>query len=290
MDKNRPQDVEDLRRIYKYNAIDLKDVPPPVQRPKVIARDGYIFMILLYPMFDAETREVRATEVDFFISANRLVTVNGDGFEPLVQMFNRCKSSSDVRSCMSGDITQFLYALLNEMSASTFPLLMNISKELDAIEERMFQDYEKNLIQALLQLKTNIADIRRALQPHERMIHKLMQAAPGYFPLHMLRDYFDELADHAKEIWETLEVQRETVDALHETNQSLIDFRINEIIKTLTIFSVIILPLTLLAGVFGMNVPAMPIVSHPQAFWILLGLMVMGAVGMLGYFKYRKWI
>ena len=80
------------------------------------------------------------------------------------------------------------------------------------------------------------------------------------------------------------------MDALHSTNQSLIDFRINEIIKTLTIFSVIVFPLTLIAAIFGMNAANMPIVGSPYGFWIILGLMASGTICMLFYFKRRKWL
>ncbi len=278
-----------LRKAYRFSELDLAEVPPPVQRPKVVSRDGYIFMILLYPYYDKKIRDVRTTEVDFFISENRLVTVNADGYPPLAELFRHCSRSSS-HTCMSGDITQLLYTVLNEMTAAVFPMLLHINTDLDSLENRLFKEHQKGMIQELLQLKTNIATIRRTMQGHESVIHSLMHIAPGYFPLHRLPDYFDELAAHAKEIWETLDVQKDTADALHDTNRSLIDFRTNEIIKTLTIISVMMFPLTLMAGVFGMNVPAMPIVSLPHAFWIILGLMCLGVAGMLIIFKKKRWI
>ncbi|MEN9558228.1 MAG: hypothetical protein RL141_597 [Candidatus Parcubacteria bacterium] len=289
VNRNHVADMDALRRKYRYSPLDLKEVLPPLQRPKVVARDAYAFMILHYPIYDPGTKDVRATEIDFFISEHHLVTVNVDGYAPLQRIFRDCADARKENVCMQGDITQLLYALLSEMTNDVFSMLVHVNNDLDAIEKRMFAEFERNLIQEILRVKTNIANIRKAIQAHQTVIRNLMREAPRYFPLHHLQDYFDELVDHTKEIWETLEVQRDSADALHQTNQSLIDFRINEIIKTLTIFSVIVFPLTLMAAVFGMNAH-LPIVDHPYGFWIIIGLMAVGTIGMLGYFKYRKWL
>lgn len=289
--RNRPNDVEELRRRYRFHPLDLRDIPPPMQRPKLVARDGYVFMILLYPIFDRKSRQIRTTEVDFFISRDRLVTVNVDGYEPLKKLFESCRAAgANRKACLSGDITQLLYALLNAMLLSVFPMLVHINADLDDIEKRLFAEFEQNLIQELLRVKTNVVNIRKAMQAHKSVIRKLTETAAGFFPINRLKDYFNELVDHTKDIWDTLQIQKDTVDALHGTNQSLIDFRINEIIKTLTIFSVIVFPLTLLAAIFGMNAKAMPFVDDPNGFFIILGIMVVSGAGMLAYFKYRKWL
>lgn len=290
VNRNRPEEMRELRARYRYSPLDLKEVLPPLQRPKVIARDGYIFLILLYPLFDRKTREIRATEVDFFISPERLVTVNVDGYEPLTSLFQACRRSGKTHSCLSGDITQLLYAVLNDLLTSVFPMLLHVNADLDAIETRLFADFEKNLIQELLRVKTNIVNIRKTMQAHQAVIQRFMKIAPQYLSINVLDEYLNELAEQAKEIWETLEIQKETVDALHQTNQSLIDFRINEIIKTLTIFSVIVFPLTLVASIFGMNTAVTPLVTDPNGFWLILGLMGLGMTTMLLYFKHRKWI
>src|SRR3989338_7403827 len=259
--RNAPDDINELRRRYRYHPLDLRDILPPVQRPKVVARDGYVFMILLFPIFDRKLRQIRATEVDFFVSPERLITVNVDGYEPLKGLFESClQGSSQRRICLSGDVSQLLYAVLNDMLMSVFPMLVHINTDLDSIEKRMFTQYEKNLIQELLRIKMNVVNVRKAMQGHRHTIQCLVETAPAFLPIHRLRDYFDELVDHTKEIWETL-----------------------------PIISVIVFPLTLMAAIFGMNVENMPIVSHPQSFWIILALMAAGSGGMLFYFKYRKW-
>jgi magnesium transporter len=288
--KNGSNEINELRRKYHFHPLDLKDIQPPIQRPKVVARDGYIFMILLYPFFDRKTRVIKTTEVDFFISQDRIVTVNTDAYPPLKDLFDACRTNGPERQvCVSGDVSQTLYAILNNMLVSEFPMLVHINADLDDVDGKLFNGFEKNLIEELLRIKTNVVNVRKVMQGHGAVIRRLISIAPGYFHINKLRDYFDELMDHTKEIWETLEIQKDTVDAIHETNTSLINFRTNEVMKTLTIFSVIILPLTLITTLFGFILPQ-PLSSHPGSLLLIIGLMAVTALGMLGYFKYRKWL
>jgi magnesium transporter len=290
VNKNRPKEMNELRRIYHYSAHDLKEILPPLQRPKVVDRQGYIFLILLYPVFDRATRDIRPTEVDFFISDDRLVTVNVDGFAPLARLFRECESSGSGHACLTGGVTHLLRTLLSNMTASIFPMLVHISNDLDAIERRLFDADQRGLIRELLRIKTNIAAIRKAIQGHETALTTLLHTLPNEPSTQALRRSSDELLMQLKDIWGTLELEKETDDALHETHQSLIDNRTNAIIKTLTIFSVTLLPLTLIVGIFGMNVPHMPLVENAHGFWIVLGIIALTGLGMFGYFKYKKWL
>lgn len=281
---NDVKTTEALRRRFHFDPIDLRDMRPPLQRPKLVVRDGYLFMILLYPAYHKKSGQVETIEIDFFIQKDLLVTVNAGGNKKLEQLFT---SASEEKH---SDIGHLLYRILDTLLEQTFPMVVDLSDQIDSIEKRMFRDFEKNLIQELLRVKMNIVAVRKAIQGHKMVIRQLIQASEGRFPIHRLEAYFNRLVEHTKELWDTLEIQHETINALHETNASLIDFRINEIMKTLTIFSVIVFPLTLLAAIFGMNAVNMPIVEHPYGFWIIIVLMAVGTFGMLLIFKRKRWI
>ena len=292
VNRNQAAEIAELRSRYRYHPMDLKEVLPPLQRAKVLSRDGYIFMILLYPIYDKAQHEIKVTEVDFFISPKRLVTVNMEGYPPLISLFHKCKNARTAHVCMQGDVMQLMHALLRDMLEYIFPMLVQINADLDRVEEQLFTNFDKTLIQELLRIKTNIANIRKAMQPHQTVLRNLIKTAPLHFPAYQLtiNDHLEGLAEHAQEVWDTLESQKGMVDTLHETHKSLIDFRINEIIKTLTIFSVIILPISAVAGIFGMNAVAMPLVDHASGFWIIIGMVTLLSGGMLVYFKLRKWL
>jgi magnesium transporter len=271
--------------------LDLRDIQPPIQRPKVVVRDGYLFMILLYPVFDRTTKEIHVSEVDFFISKDRLVTVNTDNLGPIKTLFNSCtkKGTKKKRICLSGDISQLLYAILNDLLSAVFPKLVNIQADMDAIEAKVFKGFDKRLIQEILRVKMNVMNSRMSIQGHKNVMPKFLELAPAYFPINKLKIYYDELVRDTYEIWDTIEIQKDTTEALHETNKSMIDYHTNDIIKTLTIFSVIVFPLTLLAAMFGMNVPV-PFEDRVGGFYIISSIMLLGSFGMLIFFKYKKWL
>lgn len=266
---------------------------PPLQRAHIAERDEYIFMTLLYPVFDRKTRIIYSSEVDFVIAENRLITVNPDGLPGLQEIFEAFKTSSTEKKKVSaafhhGDVYRLLLTILTELEQGIYPMLVHLSTDIDEIEARLFRDYEKNLIQELLRIKTNVVNIRKAIQAHKTVLRQFIKSADGRIVTKVV-PYYERLIDQTKEVWDALDVQRDTINALHETNASLIDFRINEIMKTLTIFSVVIFPITLLAAIFGMNTSEMPFIDSPHGFWIIIGIMAACVTGMLAFFKSKKW-
>lgn len=283
--------VSKLRDRFRLHPLDLRDIQPPLQRPKAVVREGYMFMILLYPVFDKKTKELKVSEVDFFISNERLITVNTDSLQPLKRLFDSCLKPSTKKNhvCLSGDISQLLYAVLNDLMAAVFPKLVNIQADMDSIEGRLFENTTEKFIHEILRVKTNVMNARQAMLGHKTVMPRLIELAPEYFSMKSLKIYYEELTRDALEAWDTIEIQKDSITAIHETNKSLIDHRTNEIIKTLTIFSVIVFPLTLLAAMFGMNVPV-PFEEHPHGFWLITGIMLAGSFGMMVFFKKKKWI
>lgn len=289
---NQKKEIQYLKKTYDLHPIDLKSVMPPLQRPHIVERDEYVFMTLLYPLFDKRTRTIYSTEVDFVITDDRLITVNTDNLPGLREIFEAFRTSEKERKKVNGiyhngEVYRLLLSLLLELEQALYPMLVHLSTDIDEIEARIFRDYEKNLIQELLRIKTNVVNTRKTLQAHKTVLRQLMKGADG--SVNKTLPYYERLIEQTKEVWDALDVQRDTINALHETNASLIDFRINEIMKTLTIFSVVIFPVTLLAAIFGMNAKEMPFVNSPHGFWIIVGIMVACVVGMLTFFKSKKW-
>lgn len=284
--KNGEKEIAYLGKKFGFHELDLKDCLPPLQRPKLVVRPNYLFMILLFPVFDRKTGVLRASEVDFFITPKALITVNSNDIIPLQEIFGKCRAKKN--KCTN--VPDLLHEILHELLMSCFPMLVHISTDIDNVENKLRSEFEKGTITEILRIKTNIVDFRKAMQPHKQVIRTLVAQAPNFFPTQKIKIYFDNLINYTKEIWDLLDNYKDTIDALHETNVSLIDFRINEIMKTLTIFSVIVFPLTLLAAIFGMNTPGMPLTDHPYGFWIILGGMILGALGFLWFFERKRWL
>lgn len=278
-----------LKKKYNFHSLDLKDCLPPLQRPKLVIRPDYLFMILLFPVYNRKTKEVCPSEVDFFISGNCLVTVHSNKLSPLIDLFKVCQEKSFQEKYLSGSSGVLLYEILNRLLLDCFPILNRISLNIDEAEKRIFIGYEKRMVREILIIKRNIVNFRKTMQAHKNVIRKLIARAPQFFSIAKLNIYFDSLVEHTKEIWDFLENYKEAIDALHQTNESLISFRLNDIMKLLTVISVTLLPVTLMASIFGMNTRNMPIVSHPQGFWIVLLIMVLLILIMIRYFKRKGW-
>lgn len=291
---NADEDINALKKGFDLHSVDLRDVLPPLQHPKLVPREDYIFMILLYPVFDGKKGAVCSAEVDFFIFKDRLITINSGHLAPLEKLFKTFKKqhgkAHSAEPVDAQDVSHLIYRILNDLMESVSPMIIDFSKDIDLIEERLFKEFEKGLIQELLRVKTNIVNVRKAIQGHKSVIRKLIESSQNRIPIKKLEVYFDRLVEQTKEIWDVLEVERDTINALHEANVSLIDFRINEIMKTLTLFAVIVIPLTLLAAIFGMNAKYMPFVDGRYGFWVILGLMAVSVVAMVVYFRKKGWL
>lgn len=286
VESNGEKEIKYLEKEFRFHSIDLKDCLPPLQRPKLVTRPDYLFMILLFPVFDRKARVIHASEIDIFITPKSLLTVHTNELAPLGNIFSECEN----KTSKCANPAALLYEILNQLLAGCFPMLVHISTDIDNVENKLRYEFEKGTITEILRIKTNIVNFRKAMQPHKQVIRTLIAEAPKFFPIEQLQVYFNNLVNYTKEIWDLLDNYKETIDALHGTNVSLIDFRINEIMKTLTIFSVIVFPLTLLASIFGMNVLGTPFASHPYGFWIVLVMMLFGALGLLWFFKKKKWL
>lgn len=288
----KKEEIKYLRENFEFHELDLKACLPPNERPKVFTHPDYIFMILQFPVYDRKEREITASEIDFFITSDMIITVHEKRLNVMGELFKKCRDDKKFRqSKMGGNPAILLYEILNQLFYYCFPILNHISMDIDQIDATLFTEKSKEMVEEILTIKRNIINFRKAMQFHKTVIKKLIQKAPQFFSVAKLNIYFHNLIAYTKEIWDNLENYKESIDALHETNESLISFKTNEIIKTLTIFSVIVFPLTLLAAIFGMNtLNGMPFINHPYGFEIIIAIMLVLTIAMALFFKKKKWL
>lgn len=282
----------ELGRRYKFHELDLRDALPPLQRPKVVDRGEYLFVILLFPFFDRSTREVKISEVDFFVSRERIVTVNHDeaALPTLKDFMEKLEKDPGARRAVMGDgLPIFFYRMLERLLEESFPMLVHVSRDIDIIERALWQVANKKTVFEILRIRTNIVEFRRAVQWHKVVIEDLMEEGERILDMEATGEYWADLVVMTKEAWSFLETQRETINALHETHSSLLSFHTNEVMKTLTIVSVSLLPLALIMSMFGMNVNV-PFQDNPQGFWIIAGISVAVMATFLIIFKKKKWL
>ncbi|MFH0776878.1 MAG: magnesium/cobalt transporter CorA [Patescibacteria group bacterium] len=277
-----------LGKKFKFHPLDLEDCLTEIQRPKIDEYPDYLFIVLHFPVWNAQSSRISTEEVDIFIGQNFIVTLHDGVLAPLEKIRGHCEQAAGREKYLGKGSGYFLYKLTNSLFNSCFPILDKLWKSTVAIEKDVFdQEGIRDLLKDIMLLKKNIITFRRILAPERPVISSLEHKNKKFLP-ESLEAYFDDVVDKIEKQWNSLDSLKEVADTLQDANESLISHRSGETIKVLTIFSVIMLPLTLISGIFGMNV-ALPFQKHPAGFVIVAGVMITTLLTMVFYFKWKKW-
>jgi magnesium transporter len=286
-----PETVNRLRERFGWHPLDVEDVLSKRQRPKVddYGEEGYLFGVLHFPAYDKNVQRLNAAELDFFLGPDYLVTIANVELLPVTRLFNRVQEDEQFRNQLfekgSG---RLLYEVLDDLFDYCFPILDKIAYKLDSIEDDIEDRRSEEIVTDISKVKQEIISYRKIIKPQRPALRLLERHIERFLPEN-LELYFDDLVDASERIWDLLDNYKEVVEALEDTNESVISHRQNDILRILTIFSVILLPLTLISGIFGMNV-LFPGEHTHAAFWAIVGLMIATIAGMIGFFKYKRWL
>lgn len=282
-------EVEWLRRNYGFHPLHLDDTLSKIQRPKIDDTDDYTFIVMHFPVYSKLVRITTPSEVDIFVGANYFITVHAGNLRPLGRLFKQCAEDAEARAkYMARTSGYLLYSVVDKLVDYCFPILNKIDLNIEQVEDEIFQEKVRQTVQEMSIIRRDVIAFRRLVKPLIPVISSLERKQRPFLHEDM-EEYFGDIADHLSKIWDTLEDYKEVIEGLSDTITSLTSNRINEIIKVLTIISVVLLPLTVISGIYGMNI-SLPAQDHPLAFEIVVGTMIVVIVGMLAFFKWRKWI
>ncbi len=286
-----PEAVNELRARFGWHPLDVEDVLSKRQRPKIddYADEGYLFGVLHFPAYDKAVQRLNAGELDFFLGSDYLVTMPNVELLPVTRLFSRCQEDEQFREQLFGKGSgRLLYEVLDDLFDYCFPILDKIAYKLDSIEDDIEDLRSEEIVNDISRVKQEIISYRKIVKPQRPALRLLERHIERFLPEN-LELYFDDLVDASERIWDLLDNYKEVVEALEDTNESVISHRQNDVLRVLTVFSVIILPLTLISGIFGMNV-GFPGEGTHAAFWVIVGLMVATIVGMVAFFRYKRWL
>jgi magnesium transporter len=274
-----------------FHALDFEDVRSRNQRPKIDQYEDYLFIVLHFPVFDSLRGRLGSGELDLFVGPGFLITIPNQPLQPVEYLFERCRQKEEMRDQLFARGSGYLlYRLVDDGFDYCFPMLRKIGNKLDALEEEIFEGRSEEIVRDISNVKQEIINFRKVIRPQRPVLRDLERVKQRYLaPEIDLEIYFDDIVDAHERIWDMLENYKEVVEALEETNESLISHRVNDILRVLTAISVVVLPLTLIASVWGMNV-AVPGEGDTTAFWVVLVAMLTLLVGMLGWFRRRGWL
>jgi magnesium transporter len=282
-------DASVLAERYGWHPLDVEDVLSRRQRPKVDEYPEYLFVVLHFPVYDKTVQRLNAAELDIFLGANFLITLPNVELLPVSRLFNRCQHDDELRDRLfAAGSGRLLYEVLDDLFDYCFPMLDKIGHKLETIEDDIRDGQFREVVQDVSNVKQEIISFRKTIKPERSTLRLLERGVERFLPGE-LELYFDDVVDAAERIWDLLDNYKEVVEALESTNESAISHRQNDILMILTVFSVVMLPLTVITGLFGMNVD-FPGFGTRWAFWVILGLMLAVTTGMLAYFRRRRWL
>ena len=284
--------LRSLQKRFQLADQEVSESMPSFQRPKFVKRSSYYFLVLHFPVFDRVTRRIGFTEVDFFLNGSSLITVHNSSLPVIEAFFKECQKKDEVKNkYFSGTATHVFFELLDRLLESIFPILLHVNDDINAIDKILFTRIpDRKMAEEILRLKMNVVNFRRAMQSHKTVLDRLVMSGGRDLDISTYQGYINMLRDHTNDIWHSLESQKESADNLDETNESVVGLRMNEIMKTLTVISVITFPLTLLATIFAAHAGGTPFLQHPFGFWIISLIILLGAAVMLAVFKAKKWM
>ena len=285
--KPTDEDIAFLEKNFPFHHLIVEEIKTPTYHPLIELYDDYIFIILHFPNLNSSGEHIHNVEIDFLITKDSLVTVRYEAFSDFEVLFNATNQSP---AAFMGKTTGHLFHhVIKQLLNKTFPELDRIKEAIDQVENQIFERFNEDIIEKIALLKREILDFLRALKPQK----SVWDTAPSIFMTFWGKQLKPYLSDIVADYHRTLhiaETHKEIVDSLHLTCSSLLDNKRNYVIKVLTIFTAIILPLSLVASIYGMNLKFLPLADHPQTFWwFLLGMLA--ATGLfLAYFRKRGWL
>jgi magnesium transporter len=289
LDHPDPETANALAERFGWHALDVEDVLSKRQRPKIDEYPEYLFAVLHFPVYDKAIQRLNAAELDLFLGADYLVTLPNVELLPVSRLFRRCEEDEELRETLFAEGSgRLLYEVLDDLFDYCFPILDKIGHKLDSVEDDMFERRAEDVVRDLSNVKQEIISYRKIIKPERTTLRLLERRVERFLP-HELDLYFDDIVDGAERIWDLLDNYKEVVEGLESTNESVISHRQNDVLRVLTVFSAILLPLTLLASVFGMNVD-FPGSGSTAPFWIIVAVMIAVGGSLLGFFRWKRWL
>jgi len=284
------QEIEYLAQNYPFHPLDLDDCLSRIQRPKIDEYPDYLFLVFHFPVFNVEARVTTPNQLSVFIGDNYLITLHTGELKPLVKLFRDCEINEEtLQEHLSQGSGYLLYRIIDRLVDYCLPILNKIGDNIEKVEESIFSTQMPRAIREISILRRDVISFRRIIWPMRAVIGSL-ETRVRRFTKTDLSVYFGDMVDHTDKIWDALDEHKEIIEGLNATHDSLATNRTNEVIRMLTIIATILLPITVVASIFGMNVPLGPFgnSSFSSLYVLLICLLIIG--GMLFFFRSHKWI
>lgn len=285
------KEIKMLEDMYDFHELLLEDCMTEHQRSKIDSYEDYSFIVLHLPRYKKELFRLDSEEIDIFIGHDYLVTLHEGELKPLVKLARKCQLEESVRKeYMEEGSALLLYGITKTLFDYCFPMLDKIGNNVNEINRQVFSNRSKSMLETISRTKMQIINYRSVIKPLRPVMITLEKVIEKYLPKDMDL-YFDDITDKIEKIWDMLENYKEVIESADNTFAALTNHTINSLMRTFTIIQVAILPMTLVSGLFSMNVQGIPMHDYEFAFWIVFGMIFIPTlfIGVILLLKRDKW-
>ena len=291
IEKPTERETEYLAQNYPFHPLDLDDCLSRIQRPKIDEYKDYLFLVFHFPVFNKEARLTTPSQVSVFIGKDYLITLHKGDLKPLVKLFRECQLDEESRQeNFSHGSGYLLYRIVDRLVDYCLPILNKIGDNIERTEDNIFASSRvPRAIEDLSLLRRDVISFRRTIWPMRAVIGSLEPKVRRFTDMDMAV-YFGDMVDHVDKIWDGLDGYKEIIEGLNATYDSLTTHRTNEVMRMLTIIATILLPITVVASIFGMNIPLGPFGGSNLSFLYVFLICLVIISGMLYFFRRQHWI
>ena len=279
--------IEKIGTHFGLNSLVLEDILNTDQRPKLEDFENYIYVVMKMLSFDEAVNKITTEQVSFILAPKLVLSFQeriGDTFDPVRERLRTSKGR--IRKM---DADYLAYALIDSIIDSYFIILEKIGDKIDFIEEELVTDPTPDTLQMIHELKREMITLKRSIWPLREIISRLgMMESP--LIMESTNIYLKDVHDHIIQIIDTIDTYKEMLSGMLDIYLSSLSNKMNEVMKVLTLVATIFIPLTFIAGVYGMNFQHMPELGWKWSYPLVWLVMISVSMSMVLYFKRMKWI
>ncbi len=285
------EDLKRLREVFNFHPLALEDAIHP-QKPKIDSYEGYYFIVFYAVRYrpaaahDPKDKMIGVRQVAMFVGKNYLVTVHKGQIPEVEQTVQRWQNNHQVVGHHIGGV---IYALMDAIVDNYFPVIDQLAEVVEGIEGRIFESFDEKALPELFSLKKDLLAMRRVVAPARAVVNVLLRREKPIIELEAIV-YFQDVYDHIVRVIDSIDTYRDLLSSALDSYLSIASNRMNQTMRVLTASSIILMSVTLVAGVYGMNFDIMPELRWGNGYPFALGLMVAIALGLVYFFRKKGWL
>lgn len=279
--------IKKIGDLFNLDNLVMEDVANSTQRAKVEEREDYLFIVLKMLNINLISKDITYEQISFIVGEDYLLTFQETPGDVLDSV--RARIESPNYKMRKKSVSYLTYAILDSIVDYYFMVLDEVEIEIDKLESKVINDSEREDLQSIITLKQKVSTLKRTIGPIRELITRLQTKSVAEYLNEDIKIYLTDLSDHGIIVYDTLDILNTRVTELIQLYHSTISNGMNEIMKILAIISTVFMPLSFLTSLYGMNFDNMPELHTRYGYFFLLGAMCALVLGMIAYFKNKKW-